>query len=121
VIELKVVEGNKAEIIERTGGIFTGTVKITSLLDRDKGSDKFRAAIVTFPPGVRNHFHTHTHDQILYVVGGSGIVATEKDEWVVNRGDIIMIPAGESHWHGATDESEFSHLFVIHNDSKTSY
>jgi quercetin dioxygenase-like cupin family protein len=96
-------------------------VKITSLLDRDKGSENYRAAIVTFPPGVRNHFHAHTHDQILYVVEGRGIVATEENEWMVQPGDIVLITAGESHWHGATDESKFSHLFVIHNDSKTSY
>jgi quercetin dioxygenase-like cupin family protein len=118
---LKVIEGSKVQKTERTGGIFTGTVEITPLLDRDVGSESYRAAVVTFPPGVRNHFHTHTHDQILYVVKGRGIVATEEDEQLVNVGDIVMIPAGESHWHGATDESEFSHLYVIHNDSKTNY
>ena len=118
---MKVIEGSKVRKTERTGGIFTGTVEITPLLDRDVGSESYRAAVVTFPPGVRNHFHTHTHDQILYVVKGRGIVATEEDEWLVNVGDIVMIPAGESHWHGATDDSEFSHLYVIHNDSKTNY
>ena len=118
---MKVIEGSKAKKTARTGGIFTGTVEITPLLDRDAGSKNYKAAVVTFPPGVSNHFHTHTQDQVLYVVGGRGIVATEKNECVVNIGDIVMIPAGESHWHGATNESEFSHLYVIHNDSKTSF
>jgi len=27
-------------------------------------------------------------------------------------GDVILFPAGEKHWHGATSDSEFSHIFV---------
>jgi quercetin dioxygenase-like cupin family protein len=83
---MKVIEWSKANKTERTGGIFTGTVLITPLLDRDTGLENLRATVVTFPPEVRNHVHTHPHDQILYEVRGRGIVATEKDEWVMNVG-----------------------------------
>jgi quercetin dioxygenase-like cupin family protein len=117
---MKVIEGSKAPKREETGGIFTGTVEMKPLIEREHGSE-YRAAVVTFPPGVRNHFHAHTHDQILYVVSGRGIVATEEEERVVNVGDIILFPAGESHWHGATEDAEFSHLYVVNRDSKTSY
>ncbi len=117
---MKIVEGSKAPKRKETGGIFTGTVERKPLIEREDGSE-YRAAVVTFPPGVRNHFHAHTNDQILYVVGGRGIVATEEEERVVNVGDIILFPAGESHWHGATEDSEFSHLYVVNRDSKTSY
>jgi len=24
----------------------------------------------------------------------------------------VLIPAGEKHWHGAADDSEFSHIYV---------
>jgi quercetin dioxygenase-like cupin family protein len=34
----------------------------------------------------------------------------EKKEITV--GDVVIIPAGEKHWHGATEDSEFSHIFV---------
>jgi len=67
---------------------------------------------VNFSPGAVNVFHTHTSDQILYVTEGKGIVATENEEVTVTPGTIIFIPAGERHWHGATKETAFSHIFI---------
>jgi 4-carboxymuconolactone decarboxylase len=61
---------------------------------------------------VRNKFHANDSEQILIVTTGRGIVATEKEEMVVVEGDVVHIPAGEKHWHGATDDSEFSHIYV---------
>ena len=29
---------------------------------------------------------------------------------MVTEGDLIHIPAGEKHWHGATKDSAFSHI-----------
>jgi quercetin dioxygenase-like cupin family protein len=118
---MKVVEGSKVDKTEREGGIFIGKVEITPLLDKEMGSEEFRAAVVAFPPGVRNKFHVHTHDQILYITGGKGIVATENEERIVTVGDMILIPAGENHWHGATEDSVFLHLYVTHAEGKTTY
>jgi len=36
-------------------------------------------------------------------------------------GDIVVIPAGEMHWHGATDDTDFEHLYVVPLNSKTTY
>ncbi len=81
-------------------------------------SKEYDLSIVTFGKGVRNKFHAHTHEQILIVTGGKGIVATEKEERVVTAGDIILFSAGEKHWHGATEDSEFSHLYFKRIESK---
>ncbi len=96
-------------------------MEITPLIDEAMGSEEFKAAIVTFPPGTRNKFHVHDHEQILYVVNGKGIVATEEEERVVTAGDIILIPAGENHWHGATQDSTFSHLYITKAETKTTF
>lgn len=77
------------------------------------------ASIVNFSKGARNKFHTHTSDQILIVTAGKGVVATEQEERIVSPGDIILFPAGEMHWHGATKASHFSHIYVLATDSKT--
>ena len=113
-------EGKRGEGERRTGGIFIGTVEITPLIDRDISND-FRAAVVTFPAGTRNKFHIHDHEQILYVIDGEGFVATEEEERVVTVGDIVLIPAGENHWHGATAVSAFSHLYVTKVETKTTF
>jgi quercetin dioxygenase-like cupin family protein len=78
----------------------------------DKSSKFFNFAVVNFSAGAKNKFHTHSSDQILYVTSGKGIVASEKREHVVTQGTTIHIPAGEKHWHGATDDSDFSHITI---------
>ena len=67
---------------------------------------------VTFEPGCRNNWHVHhgAH-QILICVSGEGIY----QEWGkpairLHSGDIIDIPEGTKHWHGATKDSWFQHL-----------
>jgi len=52
------------------------------------------------------------------VSSGKGIVATDEEEIVVTVGDIILIPGGEKHWHGATENSEFAHIVVTKKGSK---
>jgi len=75
-------------------------------------SKELSIGIVNFGKGVRNKFHAHSVDQILIVTAGKGYVVTEKEKRVVTVGDVIWFPAGEKHWHGATEDSEFSHIVV---------
>ena len=58
-------------------------------------------------------------EQVLIVTKGKGIVATEKEQVAVGPGDVIFIPAGEKHWHGAADGMTFSHLFAMSPGGKT--
>lgn len=72
---------------------------------------------VTFEPKCRNNWHIHHADkgggQILICVAGRGYY----QEWgkpaqQLLPGDVINIPAGVKHWHGAAPDSWFSHLAV---------
>ena len=72
---------------------------------------------VTFEPRCRNNWHIHRADegggQILICVSGRGYY----QEWgkqavLMTQGDVINIPAGVKHWHGAAPDSWFSHLAV---------
>jgi 4-carboxymuconolactone decarboxylase len=101
-----------------TSPMFTGRVTMQSIVGTEL-SKRFMIRQVNFDRGVRNKFHTHTIEQILIGTEGKGIVATDKEEIIVGPGDIIFIPAGEKHWHGAAKDSTFSHLYVMSPDSKT--
>jgi quercetin dioxygenase-like cupin family protein len=46
------------------------------------------------------------------------MIATETEEKVISTGDVVIIPAGEKHWHGATKDLEFSHIYVSRLGSK---
>lgn len=70
---------------------------------------------VTFEPGCRNHWHIHRADrgggQMLIVTAGEGWY----QEWgrepqKLKAGDIVHIPAGVKHWHGAAADAWFQHL-----------
>ena len=74
---------------------------------------------INFAAGAKNKFHTHTSDQILFVTGGRGYVASESEQIEIAPGDTAFIPAGEKHWHGATNDSDFSHISLTTPDSQT--
>ena len=72
---------------------------------------------VTFRPSCRNNWHIHHAKsgggQILIAVAGNGYY----QEWgkpaqKLYPGDVVNIPAGVKHWHGAAKDSWFSHLAV---------
>lgn len=72
-------------------------------------------ANVTFEPGCRNNWHVHRAakggGQLLLCVAGSGWY----QEWgkparSLEPGDVVEIPAGVKHWHGAKKDSWFSHI-----------
>lgn len=74
-------------------------------------------ANVTFEPGCRNNWHIHHAKkgggQVLVCVDGEGWYQEEgKSARSLKPGDVITIPAGVKHWHGAKKDSWFSHLAV---------
>jgi len=81
-------------------------------------SQEYDINVVNFGRGVRLKFHAHDSEQILIVTAGKGMVATEREKKLVVPGDVIFIPAGEKHWHGATGDSEFSHIFIYRRGTK---
>ncbi|MFZ7104337.1 MAG: cupin domain-containing protein [Peptococcaceae bacterium] len=98
--------------------LFTSPVTMQGIIGKEVSSN-FIITHVNFERGVRNKFHSHSNEQILIVTEGKGIVATENEEITVMSGDIIYIPAGEKHWHGAAEDSTFSHLYVWPPDTRT--
>ncbi len=74
-------------------------------------------ANVTFEPGCRNNWHIHHAmqggGQILVCVDGEGWYQEEgQAAQSLKPGNIVTIPAGVKHWHGAKKNSWFSHLAV---------
>ncbi len=74
-------------------------------------------ANVTFEPGCRNNWHIHHAQggggQILLVTAGNGFYQEfGKSRRELHPGDVINIPAGVKHWHGAAPNSWFAHLAI---------
>ncbi|MDE5558241.1 MAG: carboxymuconolactone decarboxylase family protein [Ruminococcus sp.] len=72
---------------------------------------------VTFEPKCRNNWHIHNADkgggQILVCVAGRGYYQEwGKEAQELHAGDVVNIPVGVKHWHGASPDSWFSHLAI---------
>jgi 4-carboxymuconolactone decarboxylase len=111
---IKVAQVAKESQVNR---LFTGPVTMQPIIGADL-SKNFLIQQVNFSKGIRNKFHSHSIEQVLIVTEGKGIVATDKEEIIVRPGDVIFIPAGEKHWHGAAKGTTFSHIYVMSPDQK---
>ena len=91
---------------------FTGTVRIDPLFQATAPA-RASAASVTFEPGARTAWHTHTLGQTLIVTAGCG----RAQRWggpieEIRPGDVIWFSPGEKHWHGAAPTTAMTHIAV---------
>ena len=92
--------------------IFEGQVHSHSLVDGQQGAHQLRLLSVTFAPGARTKLHYHTHEQVLVITEGRGILATEHEEHQVTPGCVVYVAPDERHWHGATPEFSMTHISI---------
>lgn len=93
-------------------GWFTGNVRLDSMFDAPSPSS-VGGASVTFEPGARTAWHTHPLGQTLIVTAGCGWVQRlggPVEE--IRPGDVVCIPPGEKHWHGATATTGMTHIAI---------
>lgn len=91
---------------------FTGTVRIDPLVSAPAPA-RVVGASVTFEPGARTAWHTHPLGQTLIVTAGYG----RTRRWgspieEIRPGDVIWIPPGEKHWHGAGPTTAMTHIAI---------
>jgi quercetin dioxygenase-like cupin family protein len=91
---------------------FTGAVRVDPLIEAPAPA-RVTGASVTFEPGARTAWHTHPLGQTLVVTAGCGLVhrlggPVEQ----IRPGDVVFIPPGEKHWHGAAPTTAMTHLAI---------
>jgi quercetin dioxygenase-like cupin family protein len=91
---------------------FTGSVRIDPLFPAVAPS-RVSAGSVTFEPGARAAWHTHPVGQVLIVTAGVGRV----QQWggpvqEIRPGDVVRIPPGVKHWHGAAPTTGMTHIAI---------
>ena len=96
---------------------FTGGVRVEALFEALDPSHASGGS-VTFEPGARTAWHSHPRGQILIVTAGTGRVQRWGDPIEeIRQGDVVRIPAGEKHWHGAAPQASMTHIAITeHRD-----
>jgi len=116
---MKVIKIDQVAKEPHSGKLFTGNVTMQPIIGKEMGANLLITQ-VNFGRGVRNKFHSHTLEQVLIVTEGKGVVATEKEQISVVPGDVIFIPPGEKHWHGASLTTAMTHIAIVeHLDGKS--
>jgi len=96
---------------------FTGIVWVRILVDEPSFNNLI--GNVTFEPGARNNWHKHPGGQVLLVTDGIGYYQEKgKPIQLLHKGDIVRILPDVVHWHGASPESEFTHIAISTNTQK---
>lgn len=91
---------------------FTGAVRIDPLFQAPDPA-RVQGASVTFEPGARTAWHTHPLGQTLIVTAGCGWAQRAGGPIEeIHPGDVVWIPPGEKHWHGATPTTALVHIAV---------
>ena len=91
---------------------FTGAVRIDPLFQAPEPA-RVGGASVTFEPGARTAWHTHPLGQTLIVTAGLGWVQREgAPVEEIRPGDVVWIPPGVKHWHGASATTAMTHLAI---------
>lgn len=91
---------------------FTGSVRVDPLFQAPQPA-RTSGAYVTFEPGARTAWHTHPLGQTLIVTSGVGRVqrwGSSIEE--IRPGDVVWIPPGQKHWHGASPTTAMTHLAI---------
>jgi 4-carboxymuconolactone decarboxylase len=99
---------------------FTGSVRVDSSFQANAPA-RMSGARVAFEPGARTAWHTHPLGQILIVTTGTGRVQRWGDPIdEIRQGNVVWIPPGQKHWHGAAPNSSMTHIAISEQlDGKT--
>ena len=116
---------------------FTGEAYLNPLIAPDSVFNFPQTNVVTFEPGAHSSWHRHG-GMVVLVTGGVGLYQEEdkaaikreqsdagissaereqarpmvKPAQVLRKGDVLQIPAGVRHWHGATKDNWFSQVVI---------
>ncbi|MEA3216634.1 MAG: hypothetical protein QOJ19_2790 [Acidimicrobiia bacterium] len=95
---------------------FDGHVEMEPILDLpDRG---LRQGRVHFHDGARTHWHLHLGDQVLYFVEGRGMAEdAEGTTLECTAGDIVHVPPGTRHRHGAAEGHSAVHIAITAGES----
>jgi len=109
---IKITRSGSQPSVKAPAENFTGSVRVDPLFQA-RDPSRTSGAYVTFEPGARSAWHTHPLGQTLIVTAGSGRV----QRWggpieEIRPGDVVWIPPGLKHWHGASPTTAMTHIGI---------
>lgn len=95
---------------------FVGTVHRNDIIMADDVYKLPQTNVITFEPGSHSGWHVHGAMTIIGLAGTGVYQEWGKPAVLIRQGDVVQIPAGTSHWHGATKNSRFQQIVIYDKD-----
>jgi mannose-6-phosphate isomerase-like protein (cupin superfamily) len=83
------------------------------LVHEDTGCPDLTQFVGVIPPG-KAGFHSHTYDEVVYVIEGEGVLHIDGTETPIGRGSCIHLPPLEEHCLENTGSGPMRVLGVFH-------
>lgn len=116
--QISKVESRSSIVVKQSAykDYFTGDVRVDMLYPQSDAKTH-GGAYVTFEPRARTHWHVHPAGQHIIVTSGVGYYqAWGESMQIIKAGDVVWIPSGLKHWHGASKEIAMTHLVITGAD-----
>jgi quercetin dioxygenase-like cupin family protein len=92
---------------------FTGNAYNLGLVSNDSTYNTL-VGNVHFEKSARSNWHVHPSGQILIVLDGEGYHQLEgQPKQTMRKGDVIKCPPNVRHWHGATENSSLTQMYIL--------
>jgi quercetin dioxygenase-like cupin family protein len=92
---------------------FTGSAYNYGLVANDSTYNTL-VGNVYFEKSARSNWHIHPSGQILIVLDGEGYHQLEgQPKQTMKKGDVIKCPPKVKHWHGATENSSLTQMYIL--------
>ncbi len=97
---------------------FTGNAYNTPLVPNDSTYHTL-VGNVYFEKGARSNWHVHPAGQILIILDGEGYHQMEGEpRQSMKKGDVVQCPPNVKHWHGASENSSLTQMYILPNTQK---
>jgi len=91
---------------------FTGHVRIDPVMAAPEPA-RHSALIVSFDPGARTAWHSHSLGQTIHILTGACLAQIDGEAIVMLLpGDTAFFAPGVRHWHGAAPDVAMRHLAI---------
>ncbi|WP_296826706.1 cupin domain-containing protein [uncultured Megasphaera sp.] len=97
---------------------FVGTVHRHDLIEADDVYQVPQTNVITFEPGSYSGWHAHGAMTVVGVAGQGIYQEWGKEAVLINPGDVVQVPAGVSHFHGAVKDSAFQQIVIYDKNWK---
>ncbi len=108
-MNIKLIKKENVEVRDFGEGL-----TLSILLDKKNGAKNLDLGTVKISANSATSMHVRDFEEVIYMLEGQGKVKTVNgDEYILNKGDCILIPPGVKHCHANDSEKELEQLYIF--------